>query len=104
MTPYAPPVDYSHLKPVEVHPEMLHPLLRPLARSGGVLRWMHVGGEPDGLYLFCIAGRAFRVVWDGMQYRPVDPLNAGTKRRNPFLWSLIVDALLRRITGKGGGA
>jgi hypothetical protein len=90
---------YDHLKEVEFHPELLHKLIRPLARAG-TLRWQRVGGKPDGIYLFVVGDKAFQVEWDGMQYRPVDPFTLDTKRRNPFLFSLVVDAMLRRIARK----
>lgn len=66
--------DWTHLKEVESHPEQLCPQLFHLWRiGGGVIRHQYLGGNPDGIYLFCECSAltdAIQVVWRDGEYVP----------------------------------
>lgn len=93
---------YDHLTEVELIPDALHPLLRQIARTHGAeLRWMHKGGNPHGQTLFVSPAfdRAIPLAWDGVQYYPAIALDAKTQAESPRLFSVFVDAILRRVRG-----
>jgi hypothetical protein len=123
MTPDALP-RYDHLREIDYHPESLCPLLLELWRRAATkgerptLRWQHIGGNPDGVTLFCspiVPGGAIHLKWDrsaeqwfpGYQERRAgtagsvtkrDPLDMTTKRSRPGIFRLFAD-ILRDLYG-----
>lgn len=93
--------DYSHLKEVEFHPEMLHPVLRQIARQyGAELRWTYKGGSEDGVTLFISPAAVIPLSWNGMEYVPAIRADMKLRERNPRLFQVIVDAIHARLRGK----
>lgn len=102
--------DWTHLKEVEFHPELLcKQLFRLWTLGGGTLRWQYCGGTPDGIYLFCECAAltdAIQVEWQNGEYVPKHHRNLSdlpgmndllsiqtidAKRANPTRFKKILD-------------
>ncbi len=90
--------NYSHLKEIELHPELLHPVLRQIAREHGAeLRWQYVGGNEDGMTLFVSPAAVFPVRWNGTEYEPAQRADMKMRRDNPRLFQLLLNAIHARL-------
>lgn len=93
--------DYSHLKEVDFHPELLHPVLRQIARKHGAeLRWQYQGGNPDGLTLFVSPVAVIPLRWTGMEYQPAQRMDMQMKVSNPALFRVLAEAITARFQRK----
>lgn len=101
MTSPAPMPDYSHLKQIDFHPEMLHPVLRQIARDfGAELRWSYKGGSEDGVTLFVSPAAVIALRWTGMEYQPAVRAEMKLRESNPTLFNLLVGTIRARFQRK----